>query len=71
MGIPKTRSLRFQEAYSVLPRLRYDTKLTKILRVGSAIFAEKGYNGASIRDISAATGISLSGLYYPGSCREK
>lgn len=55
----------------MLPRLRYDAKLTKILRVGSAVFAEKGYNGASIRDISAATGISLSGLYYYFQSKEE
>lgn len=43
---------------------RYDAKLARILREASTIFAEKGYHRASIRDISAATGVSLSGLYY-------
>ncbi len=43
---------------------RYDAKLARILREASALFAEKGYGGASIRDISAATGVSLAGLYY-------
>ncbi|MBX6362382.1 MAG: TetR family transcriptional regulator [Gemmatimonadetes bacterium] len=42
----------------------HDEKLTLILRTAAAIFAEKGYHRASIRDISRATGISLSGLYY-------
>ena len=45
-------------------RHRYDAKLTKILHESSVIFAEKGYDGATVRDISAATGVSLSGLYY-------
>ncbi len=45
-------------------RARYDEKLDLILRKAAAIFAEKGYHQASIRDISRATGISLSGLYY-------
>ena len=45
-------------------RHRYDTKLARILREASTIFAEKGYDGASVRDISAATDVSLSGLYY-------
>jgi AcrR family transcriptional regulator len=45
-------------------RHRYDAKLATILRKASAVFAEKGYDGASIRDISAATDVSLSGLYY-------
>jgi AcrR family transcriptional regulator len=42
----------------------HDEKLALILRSAAAIFAEKGYHQASIRDISRATGISLSGLYY-------
>ncbi len=41
-----------------------DEKLALILRTAASIFAEKGYHEASIRDISRATGISLSGLYY-------
>jgi len=45
-------------------RPSYDEKLLGILRASAGIFAEKGYHRASIRDISAATGISLSGLYY-------
>ena len=45
-------------------RTAYDEKLESILRVAAAIFAEKGYHQASIRDIARATGISLSGLYY-------
>ncbi len=42
----------------------YDEKLQRILKASSAIFADKSYHQASVRDISAATGISLSGLYY-------
>ena len=42
----------------------HDEKLALILRTAASIFAEKGYHQASIRDISRATGISLSGLYY-------
>lgn len=45
-------------------RASYDEKLLRILRASAAIFAEKGYHRASIRDISGATGTSLSGLYY-------
>ena len=45
-------------------RHRYDAKRATILRKASAVFAEKGYDGASIRDISAATDVSLPGLYY-------
>jgi hypothetical protein len=45
-------------------RSAYDEKLESILRTAAAIFAEKGYHQASIRDIARATGVSLSGLYY-------
>ncbi len=45
-------------------RTQYDEKLALILRKAAAVFAEKGYHRASIRDISRATGVSLSGLYY-------
>lgn len=46
------------------PRRAYDDKFALILRTAAAIFADKGYHDSSIRDISRATGISLSGLYY-------
>lgn len=39
-------------------------KLQHILRHAARVFCEKGYEGASIRDISRASGVSLSGLYY-------
>ena len=52
-------------------RRTYDDKLALILRTAAAIFAEKGYHEASIRDISRATGVSLSGLYYYFSSKEE
>lgn len=45
-------------------RPSYDDKLLRILEESAAVFSEKGYHSASIRDIAAATGVSLSGLYY-------
>ncbi|HEV2490757.1 MAG TPA: TetR/AcrR family transcriptional regulator [Candidatus Acidoferrales bacterium] len=39
-------------------------KLELILRHAAQEFAERGYEGASIRDISRSSGVSLSGLYY-------
>src|SRR2546422_7461297 len=30
----------------------------------SEVFYERGYEGASMRDLSRATGMSLAGLYY-------
>jgi AcrR family transcriptional regulator len=41
-----------------------EAKLQHILRTASQVFAEQGFAGASIRDISRATGVSLAGLYY-------
>jgi AcrR family transcriptional regulator len=53
------------------PRRTYDDKLAQILRVAAAIFAERGYHQASIREISRATGVSLSGLYYYFDSKEE
>lgn len=39
-------------------------KLETILCHAAQVFADKGFEGASIRDISRSSGISLSGLYY-------
>jgi TetR/AcrR family transcriptional regulator, cholesterol catabolism regulator len=52
-------------------RTAYDEKLESILRTSAAIFAEKGYHQASIRDIARATGVSLSGLYYYFDSKEE
>ena len=48
---------------------RYDQKLEFILRTAARIFAEKSYHSTSMREISRATGVSLSGLYH--YCRSK
>ncbi len=39
-------------------------KLQLILRHAAQVFCDKGYEGASIRDISRSSGVSLAGLYY-------
>lgn len=52
-------------------RTAYDEKLESILRTAAAIFAEKGYHQASIRDIAKATKVSLSGLYYYFDSKEE
>ena len=53
------------------PDSRYDRQLAKILEHATAIFYEKGYEGASIRDLSRASGMSLAGLYYYFESKEK
>src|SRR5262245_24962553 len=52
-------------------RRTYDEKLARILKAAAAIFADKGYHLASIRDISRATEVSLSGLYYYFNSKEE
>src|ERR1044072_1426082 len=46
------------------PQTKSYQKLRHVLKTSAAIFAEKGYHSTSIRDISRATRMSLSGLYY-------
>ena len=53
------------------PQSKYDQKLLYVLKTSAAIFAEKGYHSTSIRDISRATGMSLSGLYYYFKSKEE
>jgi AcrR family transcriptional regulator len=48
-----------------------DQKLQHILRHAARVFYEKGYEGASMRDISRATGVSLAGLYYYIDSKQK
>jgi AcrR family transcriptional regulator len=50
---------------------RYDEKLALILRQSAGVFAARGFHRASIRDISAATKVSLSGLYYYFNSKEE
>ena len=57
-------------ARSPIPR-DSEAKLQHILRHSAQIFAERGFEGSSIRDISRATGISLSGLYYYFESKQK
>jgi TetR/AcrR family transcriptional regulator, cholesterol catabolism regulator len=48
-----------------------EAKFQHILLHSAQIFAEQGFEGASIRDISRATGVSLSGLYYYFESKQK
>jgi AcrR family transcriptional regulator len=50
---------------------RYDQRLSEILSHATQVFDEKGYEGASMRDLSRATGMSLAGLYYYFDSKEK
>ncbi len=50
---------------------RFDRRLAKVLSHASRIFCEKGYEGASMRDLSRATGMSLAGLYHYFESKEE
>jgi AcrR family transcriptional regulator len=41
-----------------------EAKLQHILRTASQVFAQHGFEGTSMRDVSRASGVSLAGLYY-------
>jgi TetR/AcrR family transcriptional regulator, cholesterol catabolism regulator len=50
---------------------RFDRRLASVLAHASRIFCEKGYEGASMRDLSRATGMSLAGLYHYFESKEE
>lgn len=50
---------------------RFERRLATILEHATAIFCEKGYEGASMRDLSRSSGMSLAGLYYYFESKEK
>jgi len=43
---------------------KFDRKLVEILRTAAAVFAEVGYDPASIRMVADRAGVSVAGLYY-------
>ena len=53
------------------PETRFDRRLAKILVHATNVFYEKGYAAASMRDLSRASGVSLSGLYYYFESKEE
>ena len=53
------------------PETRFDRRLGEILSHATEVFCEKGYEGASMRDLSRATGMSLAGLYHYFQSKER
>src|SRR6267154_1788135 len=53
------------------PASRFDKRLSEILAHATDVFCKKGYEGASMRDLSRATGMSLAGLYYYFESKER
>jgi TetR/AcrR family transcriptional regulator, cholesterol catabolism regulator len=50
---------------------RFDRQLARVLEHAARIFCEKGYEGASMRDLSRASGMSLAGLYHYFESKEE
>jgi len=50
---------------------RFDRQLARVLQHAARIFCDKGYEGASMRDLSRAAGMSLAGLYHYFSSKEE
>ena len=53
------------------PATRYDRRLAEILVHATEVFCKKGYEGASMRDLSRESGMSLAGLYYYFESKER
>jgi TetR/AcrR family transcriptional regulator, cholesterol catabolism regulator len=56
---------------ALAPVTRYDRRLAEILTHATDVFCKKGYEGASMRDLSRASGMSLAGLYYYFESKER
>jgi TetR/AcrR family transcriptional regulator, cholesterol catabolism regulator len=70
--LPATRATRSRRAkQSVLSATRFDRRLSQILDHATEVFCEKGYEGASMRDLSRASGMSLAGLYHYFQSKER
>lgn len=51
-------------ADSALPIAAAETTTARILRVATELFAEKGFHGTGIQEISEASGLARGALYY-------
>ena len=73
-GEPFHHGTSFGAAASLLrpyPATRFDRRLAEILAHATDVFCKKGYEGASMRDLSRASGMSLAGLYYYFESKER
>jgi TetR/AcrR family transcriptional regulator, cholesterol catabolism regulator len=66
---PASRRLRKTSNRAAVTR--FDRRLGQILDHATEVFCLKGYEGASMRDLSRATGMSLAGLYYYFESKER
>ena len=71
MGSPSTTTGVSRRQRAVGPATRFDRRLSEILGHATDVFCRKGYEGASMRDLSRASGMSLAGLYYYFESKER
>ena len=73
MGSPSTATRMRARRHRAAPPLetRYDRRLAEILAHATEVFCKKGYEGASMRDLSRESGMSLAGLYYYFESKER
>ena len=73
MGSPSTatRGTVRKHRPAPTPETRYDRRLAEILGHATEVFCRKGYEGASMRDLSRESGMSLAGLYYYFESKER
>jgi len=73
MGSPSTATRVSARRHRAAPAsaTRFDKRLAEILTHATDVFCEKGYEGASMRDLSRASGMSLAGLYYYFESKER
>jgi AcrR family transcriptional regulator len=73
MGSPSTarRISARHRAATPAPETRYNRRLAEILDHATEVFCRKGYEGASMRDLSRESGMSLAGLYYYFESKER
>lgn len=73
MGSPSTATRVNARRHRTAPlaETRYDRRLAEILAHATEVFCKKGYEGASMRDLSRESGMSLAGLYYYFGSKER
>ncbi|MHB8218542.1 MAG: TetR/AcrR family transcriptional regulator [Candidatus Sulfotelmatobacter sp.] len=73
MASPSTATRIFPRGRRTTPKTatRFDKRLSEILAHATDVFCKKGYEGASMRDLSRASGMSLAGLYYYFESKER
>ena len=71
MGSSVTARVSDKNRSTLAPTARFDRRLAEILTHATDVFCKKGYEGASMRDLSRTSGMSLAGLYYYFESKER